>query len=136
MSLRDQLQAIYETHGQLTPRLVVDEARAADHPLHQRFEWDDAIAGEAWRRDQAHRLIQSVQIVYAKATETSPEKRVRAFHAVRSEKGNVYEPVMDVIKDPFMRELVLRDMERAWKDMKARFEGFDEFWALVRQDVA
>jgi hypothetical protein len=33
MSLRDQLQAIYNERGKLTPTIVVDEARDESHPL-------------------------------------------------------------------------------------------------------
>lgn len=58
MDLRTALQGIYDQHQQLTPAIVVDEARDAAHPLHSRFDWNDATAGEAWRRQQAHELIQ------------------------------------------------------------------------------
>lgn len=134
--LRGELQAIYEHHGKLTPRLVVDEAREEDHPLHDRFEWNNEIAGEAWRRDQAHRLIQSVRIVYKPANEREGEKSVRAFHAVRKENGHVYEPTEKVTADPFIAQLVLRDMEREWRQLKQRYDQFEEFWDMVRQDAA
>jgi hypothetical protein len=135
VSLREQLQAIYDRHAQLTPALVVDEARDEQHPLHDRFEWNDAVAGEAWRREQAHQLIRSVRIVYREADEKNPEQSVRAFHAVRSEKGHVYEPVDKVTTDPFTAQLLLKDMEREWKALRRRYEQFSEFYAMVRRDV-
>lgn len=135
MSLRDQLQAIYDDHGKLTPALVVDEARDEAHPLHSRFEWDDAVAGEAWRRQQAHELIRSVRVVYKEADEKNSEHSVRAYHAVRSEKEYVYEPVEKVAKDDFTRQLVLKDMEREWRALRRRYEQFEEFLAMVRRDM-
>ncbi len=57
MSVADEIRAIYERHGRLTPALVVDEARDEIHPLHGHFEWDDTVAGEEYRRVQASRLI-------------------------------------------------------------------------------
>jgi hypothetical protein len=135
VSLREQLQGIYDRHNRLTPRLVVDEARGPDHPLHDRFEWDDAVAGEAWRREQAHQLIRSVRIVYREADEKTTEKSVRAWHAVRSDKGHVYEPTERVVEDPFTAKLVMADMEREWKALKRRYEQFDEFYAMVRHDI-
>lgn len=135
MSLREQLQNIYDTHGQLTPALVVDMARNKTHPLHDRFEWNDKVAGEAWRRQQAHELIRSVKVVYREADNTNPEKSVRAFHAVRIDKGHVYEPVDKVIADDFTRRLLLQDMEREWRALHRRYQNFEEFAAMVRADL-
>lgn len=135
MSLRDQLQNIYNQHGQLTPALVVEEARDEQHPLHDRFEWNDATAGEAWRRQQAHELIRSVKVVYREADEANPEKSVRAFHAMRSDKGHVYEPVEQIVNDDFARRLLLQDMEREWHALHRRYKHFEEFAAMVRRDV-
>jgi hypothetical protein len=135
VSLRDQLQAIYNEHGKLTPSLVVDQARSEEHPLHSRFEWDDAVAGEAWRRQQAHELIRSVRVVYREADEKNAEKSVRAFHAVRSEKEHVYEPVEKVVQDDFTRTLVMKDMEREWRALRRRYEQFSEFIEMIRRDL-
>lgn len=133
--LRGELLAVRSQHGKLTPQLVVDVARDPEHPLHSRFEWNDAAAGEAWRRQQAHEMIRKAKFTYREADEASPEKSVRAFHAVRTEGGHVFEPVEKVIDDPFTRRLVLADMEREWKALYQRYQEFEEFLALVRRDV-
>lgn len=133
MSLRDQLQTIYEEHGRLTPAIVVDAARAEDHPLHDRFEWDDAIAGEQYRRHQAHELIRFAKV--SRAREDSTIATARAFQAVRDEEGFAYKPTDEVLGDPLMTKLVLADMEREWRQLKARYEAFKEFRELVLADL-
>lgn len=135
MNLRDQLLAIREKHGRLDPHLVIEEARDEAHPLHSRFEWNDSVAGEAWRRSQAHDLIRSVRLVYREATEQEAARSVRAFHAVRREDGHAYEPAEEVIEDPFTRRLVLADMEREWKALRRRYDAFAEFADMVRRDI-
>lgn len=132
--LRSSLQAIYDARGKLTPEILVEEARDPKHPLHDRLEWDDRVGGEAWRRAQAHELIQSVKIVYRDAV-SGEERSLRAFHAVRTEKGHVYEPLNKVVEDPVLTRIVLADMEREWRQLKKRYDQFAEFWLLVRQDV-
>ncbi|MFF7881037.1 hypothetical protein ACH40F_07835 [Streptomyces sp. NPDC020794] len=134
--LRDELLAVRDHHGKLTPQIVVDVARDPGHPLHSRFEWNDAVAGEAWRRQQAHDLIRKAKVVYREADERGPERSVRAFHAVRTEEGHVFEPVEKVVEDPFTQRLVLADMEREWKSLYQRYKEFGEFLEMVRRDVS
>jgi hypothetical protein len=131
--LRSQLEAIYLHRGKLTPEMVVDTARPKKHPLHARFEWDDKIAGEAHRRQQAHDLITSVKVVFACGEKA---EKVRAFHAVRgTEEEYVYMPAEKIAADPMLREVLLRDMEREWKQMHSRYGHFQEFVELVTADL-
>lgn len=136
-NLRDELEAIRKQFGKLTPQLVVDQARGEGHPLHSYFEWDNEAAGEAWRRVQAHRLITKLRVTYKEPDEKSPGKSVRQYHAIRGddEREYVYEPAEKVAADPFLTQLVLRDMEREWQQLKRRYDQFDEFWRMVRRDV-
>lgn len=131
--LRAQLQAIYDQHRKLTPALVVDEARDPQHPLHARFEWDDSIAGERWRHHQAHELITSVRVSYV--APSGKPRDIRQYHAIRGEKGHVYEPVEKVVADEMMTRILMADMEREWRALKKRYDQFDEFYAMVRRDL-
>lgn len=133
MNLRDALQGIYEQHGRLTPALVVDEARQLTHPLHSRFEWDDAVAGEEYRRVQAAELIRSVKVVYKEATETEPEKKVRAWQAVREESR--YVPVAEAAADPNIAAIILADAQREWRALYRRYAHLSEFVEMVRADL-
>lgn len=137
MSLRDQLQAIYDEQGKLTPKLVLDTARDPEHPLHSHFEWRDDIAAERYRLDQARTLIRSVRVVY-KPAETEEQAPIagRAYHAVRDVEDEYrYEPAEKVAADPLLTKLVLADMEREWRGLKRRYEQFAEFHEMVRRDL-
>lgn len=141
MTLRESLEEIYARHGALTPQIVVDTARDAadDDPAAQllrgRLEWDDAVAGEAHRREQAGELIRSVRVVYKPASDGKDERSVRAFHSVRTEQGCTFQPLERVVADDFTRRLVLADMEREWKALKDRWGHFKEFSTIVSADV-
>jgi hypothetical protein len=135
MSLRGALQGIYETHGQLTPRLVVDEARDPGHELHDHFEWDDAVAGDAWRCQQARALIRSVRISYT--ADDGATGSVRAYHSVTdNEEVRVFREVHDVIEDPVALQVLLADMRREWAQLKRRWQHFEQFAEMVRGDIA
>jgi hypothetical protein len=136
VSLRGELQAIYSTHGKLTPGIVVEVARPKDHPLHSYvFDHNVKEAAEAWYRHRAHELITSVKIVYKEADETGPQRSVRAFHALQTEEGYVYEPVERIATDDFARKLLLTSMEREWKQLFDRYKEFEEFLSIVNTDI-
>jgi hypothetical protein len=138
MTLREQLQAIYDEHGRLTAGLVVDASKAKSHPLHARY-WSlaDREAAYEYRKVLAAKDIRSVTVVYREADESSPAEHVRAFHAVRDEEGEYsYEPVEKVVQSEFLTKLLLADMEREWKALKRRYDTFTEFWQMVKSDVA
>jgi len=131
--LREELLAIREQYGQLTPAAIVDAARDEDHPLHGRFEWDDAVAGEKYRLAQARELIRVVREKYTDAAGRPAD--VRAFHAIPREQGIVYEPVQEIVADDIATKILMQSMEREWRQLKARYERFGEFRSLVLGDL-
>ena len=132
-ALREHLQAIRNEHGGLTPALVVEVARDPEHVLHSRFEWDDSIAAEKWRLEQAGALL---RVTFR----PDPEKPMdlRAFAAIKGEDSATsdYVPTEEVASNPFAAELLLRQMKRDWQTFKRRYDHMAEFIALVREDVA
>jgi hypothetical protein len=136
VNLRDELLAIRDAAGVLTPGVVVDAARPADHPLHDRFEWDDALAGEAWRRFQARDLIQSVRAEYVRPNGTTG--RIRAFHSIPGEDPSrpVFEPLEDIVENPVTRAVLVAQMRREWTAFKERYEHLVEFAELFGANAA
>lgn len=133
--LRTELEEIRKQHGKLTAQNVVDTARDPAHPMHSRFEWDDSIAGEAYRRQQAADMIRRVRIVYKEADKSGPSRSVRAYHALPDTEGYAYDPAEEIAEDPFRRKLLLDTMAREWKDLYRRYQEFEEFLAMVRHDL-
>lgn len=135
MDLQQQLQAIYDQHGTLTPELVVEAARPDNSPLHAYvFDKPPDQAAEAYYRERAHRLIQRVDVLFTSSN--GETRRVRAFHAVHSTEGWVYEPLEAVVRSYRLTEAVLAEMEREWRALYARWGHFQEFLDLVHKDVA
>ena len=49
--------------NRLTAQELVDVSKPESAPLHNAFEWDDATAGNEWRKYQARNMIRSLMIV-------------------------------------------------------------------------
>lgn len=68
---KKELLRIKSKRKKLNAYVVVEEAKKADNPLHDFFEWDDSEAGKKWRLHQARKLItQIVQIVEIEGRES------------------------------------------------------------------
>ena len=132
--LRSELQTIYDKNGELTPKLIVKTAGRKTHPLHNHFEWDDKVAGPRFREIQAYELIRSIKITYT--NKDGSKEQIRFWHPVRLESPSVYDPLDKIVDDPIMREILLRQMERAWNELKRKYDTFDEFWQMVGRDAA
>lgn len=67
-------QELSASSGGLTPKRLVDVSRPADAPMHDEFEWNDGIAAEKYREEQAQKVIQHLIIV---RTDNETERNVR-----------------------------------------------------------
>lgn len=137
-NLREILTDIYEAHGELSPDIVVEEARPKGAPLHHRFEWNDSVAGDAYRRVQATELIRSVKIQFA-ITPKGERKYIRAFHSLY-ESGSAdrygYAPTEELVQDELSRKILLKQLEREIADLKRKYGHLNEFAEIVRTAVA
>ena len=120
--------------GLLTPHALVEHARDPSSPGHSHFEWRDDVAADAWRIEQARRLIRTIRIEY-KPTPKSDTRSVRAYWADRTEPVG-YRRTEDLAADPVGREVMLAEMAREWKALKRRYEHMAEFVEMVLRDVS
>lgn len=131
--LRKELLAIRKQAGRLTPAAVVAAAASDDHPLHDRFEWNDEIAGHKYRLMQARQLIRVVKETYVDG-EGAPE-RTRFFHAIPDTQGMAYQPADEIVRDNIASKVLLQSMEREWRSLRKRYEHFAEFREIVLRDL-
>jgi hypothetical protein len=135
--LRSQLTGIYQKHGELTPQIVVDEARPLDAPLHDRFEWDDEIAGEKYRLVQGSRMIRVVRMEIT-ITDSEEPTFIRAFHSLHEsgdEERKGYAPTEEILENEMTRKILLRNMEREISQLKKRYGHLVEFAETMRRVI-
>lgn len=140
MTVRSELQAIYDEHGTLTPAILLAEATREDHPLHARFTWDDTDAAQRWRVHQAAELIRSVKVKIERAPDSEPIV-VRAFIS-KTEMGEdadldlgAYMPVEEVVGSDVLRTAWFRALARDWQSLKRRAGESQEFADMVLADL-
>jgi len=115
--------------GILRPVEVVAFARKKTTALHDRFEWDDSVAAERFRLEQARHLIRcTVRMI----NDDSPP--IHAYVSLEDDRkgGDSYRALVDVMSDTELREKLLEQALReadAWRD---RYERFTELSPIVK----
>ena len=126
--------------GLLRPKAVVDEARDEASPLHPAFEWDDSIASEKYRLEQAQRLIRSFRIVQ-KDGEKKFERPVFVGLSVdrTGDSGdNPYRLTDDLQKYPDLLAIAERDALEQLQGMKERYghlKRLNDVWSAIDAHV-
>lgn len=136
--VREVLQDLYDERGELTPEMVVEEARDPGHPLHGDFEWDNSVAAEAYRRGQAAGLIRMVKVTYAIDDDTGRNKTTRAFVSAKDPQSQKrsYVPTEQIVLDPLRYQMLLADFRRDWGRFHARWSNLQEFREVLLGDLA
>lgn len=112
----------------LTAQTIVDESRPADAPLHSAFEWDDAVAGEEWRKQQARVMMGNLLI----RIEDKPEAPVvRAI--VKLQESPTYESINAVLSVEDKRTAYLRQAMKELLLFRRKYADLEEFATLFAE---
>jgi len=126
--------------GLLRPQAVVDAARPEDSPLHGAFEWDDGIAAEKYRLDQAQRLIRSFRVV---VEDGNRNYSVPVFTGVSVDRTggrgeNPYRLSSEVAQNADLLRIAEADALRQLDEMKERYSHlrrFSRIWEAIEDAV-
>lgn len=105
----EELQSIGE---EITPQQIVDYARDENTELHKCFTWDDTIAAQNWRKQEARRILQCLVYVDDIKEENEPTK-LRVFYKTDNSVG--YKPTKFIVQNKSEYEVLL---ERACAELQ------------------
>lgn len=118
-----------EKQGRLSAKILLDESRPEDAPLHNSFEWDDSIAAEKYREDQAREIIRSLVIVPEKAVP------VRGFFKIERAE-NTYQAIDTILSCEESAEKLfntaLRELHAVQKKYSA-IKKLDRVWGAIEE---
>ena len=81
--------------NQLNAETLVDVSRPEEAPMHPEFEWNDAIAAEEWRKEQARSCMRSL-VVITESEDDIDVQPTRVFVQIEQSSSN-YEPMNIVL---------------------------------------
>jgi len=108
----DDAQAIGEEISDIRtkqPRTIVEKARNPETTLHKYFDWNNSVAGEKWRLQQARNIVNhliEVKIIQGEEVEVKS-----FFPVINAQKENVYVTQTEAVSNPNYRRQLLMDMK-------------------------
>lgn len=122
------LDGIRKGHGgRLTPKNVVEAARADNHPLHPYFEWDRDKAAQLYLEEQARTIIRCVRVIDEEGTERP------AFLSIKDKSGTSYRSIEDVLESRDLQLLVMKQAERDLEAFQERYRELTDICDLIRE---
>jgi len=133
-------ERITKERGKLIPAYLVEEARPDQSPLHNLFEWDDTIAAQLHREEQARSIIRC-HVVLLCPDETKKEdvpiqvnasNSTRSFVNIRQPNGEKnYVAITVVMEDDAMREQYIRRAYQELNDWAIRYKSITAFAEII-----
>lgn len=117
-----ELERIESLYGSLTPEIVLDASRPKNALFHTLFEWNDDIAAEHYRLQQARTILNNIEI---KVISHGQVRQVGVYEVVKQPAGQQYKNIqsftpddIDFIKARTKKELtILKDKLSFYKEL-------------------
>ena len=137
----ERIQELIERGEIVTPKVVLEDAKSLESPLHDYFDWDDSVAAQRHRLHQSSYLIRSVHIVI-KRDKDKNEESTRAFHPVtvkvkkneHEEMERGYKTAVEIFSNEELRgQLVERAMRelKTWRRKYKQYSELDDIIAAI-----
>lgn len=111
--------------GVLKPKIVVDDAKNKNSPLHNAFEWNNNRAAEQWLLQQARNLINSIEI---KVITSHKEVKTKLFFNIKKNEyqgTREYKTTEDIMNNPVDQEKVRQTFISELERLQKKFEIFE-----------
>lgn len=129
-----QLYDLYFRRGSIKPADVVEVSRPDDAPMHDVFEWNDQVAAERFREDQARHVIRSVRIVMVSdgIVEPTPTRVLTAVQPADDSTATDYVPSVQLRS----KHVSLREQRNVLLDelveLEARYTDYPALLDVLR----
>lgn len=114
----DEIMSIGES---ATPAQIVDKARDSRTELHKCFEWDDAVAAEKHRLDQARQVVRHLVI-----RETVRDDKPPIRFLFKPESGKGYQPTKIIVRNQDSYQSLLASALRDLDALRVKYHALSE----------
>jgi len=124
-----ELEDIEKKEG-VTPENVVEHAKNEETTLNKMFEWDNEIAGEKYRIQQARDILRNISVEYIKKDNTKTQ--IRAYVKTTQKHNDEYRSIKSVVSDEEQYALLLNQAYKELNSTKNKYAELQEIQELLK----
>lgn len=121
-----EVEKIEQANGFVTAELFVDAARPVTSPLHNLLEWDDPKAAEAFRKQQASKILCALTIKNVQGREVRAYVNVAPGAPDPVRRTGTFINTSDAFSDKNKRAIVLQVALRELNELKQKYKELTE----------
>lgn len=114
--------------SEATPRQIVEKAADSNTELHKCFTWDDQVAAEKWRLQEARHIVSC--LVIHRDEENADKPEIRYFH--KNDQGG-YKPAEYIFTHADEHEKLLQGAYADLTAFKRKYANLQELDWLLEQ---
>lgn len=122
----DEIQSLGSSY---TPEMIVDLARDESTELHKCFDWDNDIAAEKWRKQQARLICISLTVTVEKKPGVTQVYRV--IQHDRNEQA--YKPIVFTVRQSEEYEQLLKQAKAELAAFRKRYQSIKELSEVIEE---
>jgi len=123
---------VVEHDNKLEPEVVVSEASSPLHPMHNLFEWDDTVAAEQHRLQQARTLLRSIIVTIIRPKHANVVTNLVVSTEKSGPRDRCYSTTEYALNDPELRAQVLGQALRELAAFKRKYAELSELVHVFR----
>lgn len=124
------MEEIEARDGEVTKEAFLEASRPEDSPTHKCFEWDDSVAAEKYRLNQAYHVILDLEVTVAEDTSGSRTPAyVNVIQKTSSESAK-YKSIDIAMSDDEMRMNVIRNALSEFEKTKVKYSHLVELTSI------
>lgn len=109
----------------ITAKELLDASRDENAPLHDCFEWDDSVAAEKFRQDQARRIIIGIEVTKSETIPTTTRLFVNVVPTAAKKQGEFATIFQAMVVDDW-RKQVLMDALKELRSFQRKYSVYKE----------
>lgn len=130
----EHIEELDKKFGEVTPQILLDDARPEGSLLHPLYEWNDGVAAEKYRLFQSRRIMSELVVVKCDDPVIDVKEPVRAFVSVaKHHEKALYRPVVTAMKEEDSREMVISNAKAELEAVDRKYRGLLDFEKLVME---
>ena len=127
----EHIQKLADEHGEVTPMILLEDARPEGSVLHPCYEWDDTKAAEKYRLHQSKLIIANLTVVSINDSEEI--RPTNAFVTIneRNERAS-YVSVVQALSNKETKEQVIRNAKAELNMFKQKYQNLVDLSKLLK----